>query len=250
MLKMSENFVEFLLLPDELLPMYVGDAKDIYEHRALLKQLLLDDYALNYLLDIVVRAVEDGARFRTLECLKVIKAILKNNPFGLELDSRTVGKLFYLYKSFIFHKSEEVRACANLLIRFQFLSDEDVSWLISTWEKSEHSLNRLLRYPQKHPLITQWAKEVYQQRQLPKRQAETVALLIDESIPSFITDDEDTIIWAIYYARVSAEIKQRLLMERFSVGSLNSMWEVSVRLKYPAVIEFMRSKVREQFEGG
>ncbi|MBU2609952.1 MAG: hypothetical protein KJ606_03250 [Chloroflexi bacterium] len=216
----------------------------------MLKQLLLGDYALNYLLDIVVKAVEDGVRFRTLDCLKVEKAILKNNPFGLELDSRTVGKLFYLYKTLISHKSEEIRACANLLIRFQCLSDDGVSWLISNWDRSEHLLNRLLRYPQKHPLITQWAKGIYQQGQLRDRQAEIVALLIDESIPSFVTEYEDTIIWAIYYSRVFDKIKQRLLMERFLVESLDSLWKVSVRLKYSAVIEFMRAKVREQSKGG
>lgn len=249
MFRMSKDFVEFLLLPEEFLPVYVRSTKDIYEHRSLLKQLLLGDYALNYLLDIIVKAVEDGARFRMLDCLKVVKAILKNNPLGLELDSRTVGKLFYLYKTFIFHKNEKIQACANLLVRFQCLNDDGVSWLVSNWNRSEHSLNRLLRYPKKHPLITQWAKGIYQQGQLRDRQAEIAALLIDESIPPFVTEDEDTIVWAIYHSRVSDEIKQRLLMERFSVESLDSLWKVSVRLRYSAVIEFMRAKVREQSKG-
>ena len=243
---MSNDSVKFLLLPEEFLPIYVRDTKDIYEHRSLLKQLLLSDYALNYLLDIIIKAIDDGARFRKLDCLKVTKAILKNNPLGHVLDSRTVSKLFFLYKTFILHRSEEIRACANLLIRFQCLSENEVAWLVYNWDKSEHSLNRLLRYPKKHSLITQWAKGMYQQGQVRNRMAEVVALLIDDSIPSFVTENEDTIIWAIYYSRVTDEVKQRLLKERFSVESLNALWKVSVRLRYPEVIEFMRAKVRKQ----
>jgi hypothetical protein len=75
MFQMSNDFIEFLLLPEEFPPIFVKGTKDIYEHRSLLKQLLLADYALNYLLDIIVKAVEDGTRFRTLDCLRVIKAI-------------------------------------------------------------------------------------------------------------------------------------------------------------------------------
>ncbi len=247
---MKEDDARFILLPEEFLPEYIQNTRDIYLHRSLLKQLLLSEFVLNHLLDILVKAVENGVRFRTLDCLKVIKVILKNNPYGLELESQTVTKLFYLYKSYVFHKNEEVQACANLLIRFQRLNDDQINWLISTWDRSEHSLNRLLRYPQRNPLITHWAKDRYQHRELLERCAELIALLIDEGIPDFAREDNETIVWAIYYSRASDEIKQRLLRERFSIESLDALREVSVRLRYPAVIEFMRSKLRESFESG
>jgi hypothetical protein len=247
---MNLETVEFLLLPEEHLLAYVRDTKDIYEHRSLLKQLLLDDKVLDHVLDIVIRAIEDKARFRTLDCLKVIKAILRNNPFGLELDTRIVRKLFYLYKTFIYHKSEEIQVCVNLLVRSQSLDDDCVSWLVSNWDRSEHSLNRLLRYTRRHPLIIQWAKDRYQQGQLLDRRAEVIALLIDESIPLFIKEGNATLVWAIYYSRNSDETKQKLLMERFSAESLDALWKVSVKLGYPAVIEFMRTRMREQAIGG
>ncbi|MBI2856169.1 MAG: hypothetical protein HYX93_04915 [Chloroflexi bacterium] len=196
------------------------------------------------MLDILLKAVKEGIRFKKLDCLKVVKAILRNNPMGTELEAKTVSKLFFLYKSFVFHNNAEVRACVNLLIRYQRLTDEDVAWLVSTWDKSEHSLNRLLRYPEKHPLITKWAEEIYQQGQLAHRQAEVIAILLGESIPPFVEEDDATIIWATYYAAVSDEVKQRLLLSRFSFENLDSLWEVSVRLKYTYVIEAMKDKVR------
>jgi hypothetical protein len=239
--------VEFLLMPETFLPKYVSNTKDIYNRRSLLKQILLSEYAINYLLDIIIKSVEEGARFRTLDCLRVIKAILRNNPFELELDSETVSKLFCLYKTFIVHKSEEVRACVNLLIRFQRLGDDEIGWLISNWENSEHSLNRLLRYPQKHPLVVKWVNGIYQRGQLRNRQAEVVALLIDESVPSFVTDTEDVIIWAIFHSRVEDAVKQKLLMEKFSTKNLDLLWKIALKLKYSTVIEFMRTKVRENY---
>ena len=96
---------------------------------------------------------------------------------------------------------------------------------------------------------TEWAKGVYQQGQLRGRRAEIVSLMIDEDIPPFVTEDEDTIVWAIYYARVSDGTKQRLLMERFSVETFDSLWQVSLKLRYSVVIENMRAKVREQLLG-
>jgi hypothetical protein len=243
---MKINIIEFLLLPEEYLPQYVKDTKDMYEYRHILKQLLPDDYALNYLLDILLTAVTSGIRFRTLDCLKVVQAILKNNAFGQELNGRTVSKLFFLFKTFVFHKNQEIRACANLLIRFQRLDNKNVSWLVENWDKSEHILNRLLRYPEKHPLITEWAANAYRQGRLKDRQAEAIALLIDEDIPPFVNDDDSVIVWAIYYSRNSDEVKGKLLKERFSLGNLASIREVALRLKLVDVIEFMRMKVHEQ----
>jgi hypothetical protein len=248
--KMLTNATELLLLPEKYLPTNVRDAKDIYENRSVLKQLLLSDYALNYLLDILLKEIDGGIRIRTLECLKVIKAIIRNNPLNHKIDDKTVCKLFYLYKTYAFHKSEEIRACANMLIRLQCLDSASIGWLISNWDKSEHIINRLLRYPEKHPLISEWAKGIYQQGQLPDRKSEVIALFIDESIPSFVKEDNAAIIWAIYYSQISDEIKQRLLMERFSIENLDTLWDVSVRLRYSTVIDFMRTRVFEQFKEG
>jgi hypothetical protein len=245
---MNDDSVNFKLLPEIFLPTHIKNTKDIYEYRSILKQLLLQEYVINYLLDIIIKAVEENLRFKTLDCLKVIKAILKNNFFEVTLSDSTVNKLFQLYQVFIFHKNEEVKSVANLLIRFQFLNSESIKWLILNYEKSEHSLNRLLRYPKKDPLITEWAKNLYEEGKLKNRSSELIAILIHKCIPEFIVENGDTVIWAIYYSTISDETKQKLLIERFSVANLETLWEISIRLKYFDVIEFMRKKTFEQLQ--
>jgi hypothetical protein len=56
---MSDEIVNFVLLPERSLPRYIQSAKDIYKYRNLLKQLLLSEYTLNYLLDIVIASVKN-----------------------------------------------------------------------------------------------------------------------------------------------------------------------------------------------
>ena len=87
------DVLDFLLLPEQSLPLHIRNARDIYEHRNLLKQLLLDEYTINYLMDIIIESVVNKSRFRTLDCLRVIRAILRNNPFGVELNERTMMKV-------------------------------------------------------------------------------------------------------------------------------------------------------------
>jgi len=244
------DVIDFLLLPEQSLPLHIQNAKDIYEHRNLLKQLLLSEYTINYLMDIIIESVNSKLRFRTLDCLRVIRAILRNNPFRVELGNLTISKLFFLHQAFILHKNEEVRACANVLVMSQCLDDESIKWIIANWEKSDHLLNRLLRYPTKNSLITQWAKEVYQGGTLKGRNSEVIALLIDENIPPYVKENSSTIVWSIYYSRISSETKQRLLMENFTTESADSLWKVATRLKYSDVIQFMRKKILEQQNGG
>lgn len=243
---MSDKIIDFILLPEQSLPIYIHSAKDIYEHRSLLKQLLLSEYTLNYLLDIVIVSVKNKSRIRTLDCLRVIRAVLRNNPFGLEISKETISKLFFLHQTFIFHKNEQVCACANVLVKSQRLDNESITWVISNWEKSDHLKNRLLRYPEKHHLINQWATEIYQSGKMQDRKSEIIGILIGEDIPTYVSENSSSIVWAIYYSKVPNEIKEKLLIENFSMESIKSLWDVAIRLKLSKVIEFMQKNIRDQ----
>jgi hypothetical protein len=244
------DVIDFLLLPEHSLPLRIQSAKDIYEYRNLLKQLLLSESTINYLMDIIIEAINNKSRFRTLDCLKVLRTILRNNPFETELSESTIKKIFFLHQTFILHKNEEVRACANSLVISRCLDDESVSWIIANWEKSDHLLNRLLRYPAKNSLIGKWATEIYHSEKLKDRISEVIAILIDETVPSYINENKNTIVWSIYYARIPDSTKQRLLMENFSKESADSLWKIATRLKYPDVVQFMRQKILAQQNGG
>jgi len=244
------DVIDFLLLPEQSLPLHIQSVKNIYERRYLLKQLLLSEDTINYLLDIIIEAINNKARFRTLDCLRVLKAILRNNPFGTDLSELTIKKLFFLHRTYILHKNEDVGACANSLVISRCLDDVSIRWIIANWEKSDHLLNRLLRYPVKNSLISQWAAEIYHSGRLKDRISEVIALLIDENIPTYIKENRNTIVWSIYYARIPDNTKQSLLMENFSIEAADSLWKIATRLKFPNVIQFMRQKILAQQKGG
>ena len=241
--------VDFLLLPEQSLPCYIHNARDVYEHRSLLMQLLFSEYTVNYLTDVIIASVKSKSRFRTLDCLRVIRAVLRNNPFDLGLASSTISKLFYLHQTFIFHRNEQVRACANMLVKSQRLDDESIEWIIANSNKSAHLLNRLLRYPTKNSQITQWAKQIYQSGKLKSRISEVIALLIDENVPPYVKENRSTLVWSIYHARISDETKQTLLMENYTSESADALWKVATKLKYSQVLDYMRQKVRERNGG-
>lgn len=238
-----------LFSPEKYLPRYIQTASDIFENRALLRKLPCNRYTLNHLLGIIVETVEGGRRFRTLDCLKVIRDVVRSKPVELELDSDTLARLFYLYKRFVFHSNEDVQWCVSIFIKSQLLDDDSIHWLISNYRKSNHVVNRLLRYPAGRPLIVKWAADVYKRGELRHRKSEVIGLLITDHIPSFVREDNNTsIIWAIYYARTSDEIKQQLLMKYFSFESLDAILEVCIRLHYPRVIEFALGKTQRQHD--
>ncbi len=244
------DVINFLLLPEQSLPLSIKSIKDIYEHRNLLKQLLLSESTINYLMDIIIESVINKSKFRTLDCLKILRTILRNDPFEIELSESTIKKLFFLHQTFILHKNEDVRACANSFVMSRCLDDESIRWIIANREKSNHLLNRLLRYPAKNSLISQWAKEIYQSGKLRDRISEVVALLIVENIPPYVKENQTTIVWSVYYAKISDSTKKRLLMENFSKESADSLWKIAIRLKYPDVVQFMRQKILAQQNSG
>jgi hypothetical protein len=229
-----------LFYPEDYLPRFVSTIQDIFENRFLLRNLPCNNQVLNYLLTIIVKSVDEGKRFRTLPTLKVIKAIVKNKSQETELERGVVKQLFHLYKKYIFAENEEVQWCVSIFIKDQVLDDEDVEWLISNYDNSSHIINRLLRYPIRNELITAWAKKAYRQNKLEDRKSEVVAILIENDIPSFVKNiDRKAILWSIYYAKVPDEIKLKLLKRYASVKNVDAALDISLRLGYPSVIEYM-----------
>jgi len=55
------DVIDFLLLPEQSLPLHIQSVKNIYERRYLLKQLLLSEDTINYLLDIIIEAINDSS---------------------------------------------------------------------------------------------------------------------------------------------------------------------------------------------
>jgi len=248
---LRENLIELLeknliyFEPENYLPKYIKGIRDIYLHSSFLKSLPYSEYTLSYLLNIIIETLKKNVRFRTLDCLKVIKILIKKRPDDVEIDNETVNKLFFLYKRYIFHNNIEVQWSVSVFIKSRCLDEYNIKWLIYNYRKSEHIVNRLLLYPHKHPLITKWAEKIYKNKELNKRKSEVIALLIDNEIPNFVEEKcNDSIIWAIYYSKATGETKKKLLKKNYSLDSLPSILEVCQRLGYASTVKFILKKLR------
>lgn len=99
-------------------------------------------------------------------------------------------------------------------------------------------MNRLLRYPEKNRQVAAWAEQVYKNNKLQDRISEVIGLLIDEDIPTYVSERGNELIWAIYYSLCS-DIKQELLKKYYTQEVLETVLMVSSRLKFPEVMEFI-----------
>ena len=226
--------------PKRYLRKYVKSTEDIYENRASLKEISFDDDSMKYLTNLIAEDIRTNKRFKKYECLKVLKRVLKNRKSVRKLDSSIVEDLFDLYKEFIFSKNEEVQWCVSTFIKDRILDNEDINWLISNYKKSEHIINRLLRYPVHSDLVRDWAQRVYFNGELRVRLSEVIAILVTDDISEFVdTRNTDVIIWAIYYAKCSDVTKQNLIRKYTNLDAIDTTLEVAMRLGYPSIIEYL-----------
>lgn len=228
--------------PEKYLPLFVGSVRQIYELRFIIRDLPCNDFTVGYIADLISRAVDSNLRFRVLDTMKTLKAILKNGP-GVLLSREVIKRLVLLYKHFVFSDKEDLRWCVSVFLKDRLLDDEDIGWLIAHHDFSEHIVNRLLRYPVYHPIIAKWARDSYFSNVLTDRLSELVALLIDSDIPKFVNcSDTKMITWAIYYARLPHQDKEKLLIQHLYQDAISDIVEVATRLEMPSVIEILIKK--------
>lgn len=117
-----------LFFPDDYVPTFVANIQDLHRHRSFLKQISYTPFSFNFLLDIVLEAVRSRSRFRTLDCLRVLKGIKRDRlAQGEVLPPETLDKLFELYQKFVTHHNEEIRWAVNVLLKDQILRDWQLS---------------------------------------------------------------------------------------------------------------------------
>ena len=239
-----------IFYPNTYVPKFIFSTRDIFENRFILKQIKFDNNALNYLLDLLIKDINEKRRFRKADCLKVIKSIMKSKNIEKNVESRVIKKLFYLYKKFIFDGNEEVQWTVSIFIKNQILEDRDIFWLIKNYKRSAHIINRLLLYPQNNNLIFEWAKKIYLNGELEDRVSEVMGVLLKDEFPSFIdVTDSKKIMWAIYYSKSLNITKESLIKKYFSLECLDTAIDVSKRLGYVSVIEFILNELRGRTKG-
>lgn len=148
------------------------------------------------------------------------------------------------------------KICNNLLINIE-LSPSEEEWLCAHASVSELILNRVLRYPIKSNVITQWAKNNYKNNAFRNRRAELVSWIMDQDSHfdidlQTLTDDFEYLnqcdIQAIqdYDEEMEAiqlieeELSDHLPKIRHYDLFEDSFWEETVKLSTPELKLFQR----------
>lgn len=117
----------------------------------------------------------------------------------LQLSTETKELLFNLFKNtfeeekYISEKQldQARKICNNILISLVLTAKEE-EWLCSNFYVSDLILNRILRYPVKSKIISQWAKNSFLSDKLKSRRAEHISWIIDQE-PNFEIDQQTLI---------------------------------------------------------
>ena len=237
-----------ILRPARYLAREVRSVSDIFEHRHYLRDSHCSPNDLKHLLGIVLAAVEGKKRFRQLDCLKVLKRIIKSRFSDIPLSPEITDKLFAIYKNYIFSSNEEIQWAVSVFLKGRLLRNEQIRWLVEHYSESKHIVNRLLRYPVPDDLIRVWATTVLSDpTAMEERRAELVAILITNEIPKITpTPDSKTFAWAVFYASLlDKAVKTRLLKSVLDSENLDDVAEVATRSNLPDVLEFILEQLEK-----
>ncbi|MDX2255302.1 MAG: hypothetical protein NW214_07300 [Pseudanabaenaceae cyanobacterium bins.39] len=200
-----------ILEPHGLLDKYCVSTRDIYVNRYILRELPYKGWIVEKIAGIIMSSIREKERFQQLPCLKVLRSIVKDN-YSPPLSVKTVSLLFQIYQHYIFCGKTDYEWCVSSLLRGRNLNQEEVEWLIDNWDKSEHLVNRLLRYPSYSFQISEWARQRYLNSELLERKSEVMACFIkDEFLELCKKESVESIVWAIYYANLAIQQKEQML---------------------------------------
>ncbi|WP_028540278.1 hypothetical protein [Paenibacillus sp. J14] len=219
-------------VPSKYIKKFISTTLDIYNERHLLKSVAFDNNSIEYIAEIIVNDIKANRRFRRVECLKILKRIIKNRASNEQFSKALLNNLFYLYQSFILNSSDDIQWAVSTFIKDQTLEDDHIIWLIDNYAESDHIVNRLLRYPVRHKFILDWAQNVYKERQLQERISEVIGILIEDEVPEYINVNNRILMWAIYYSKVSLPNKRKMILKHLDYHDYSPAIEVAKRLGF------------------
>lgn len=236
--------------PEKFLTRYVRDVRGIYHCRFVVRGFIGSNEIISYIANIIVGAIEAGERMRTLDCLKVLKSLVKQNATSeLELQSDTIDKLFRIYQEFIFRDNEEVQWCVSVFLKDRPLSEDAIDWLIDNESKSDHIVNRLLLYPiPSDPKILSWAQKVYEEDALPDRRSEIIAILLSACDANDLASDNDPneFLWGVFKSHLPYRDKVALLKKHCCLEAFGSVVDIASRLKSPDILQHFLRKLKRK----
>ena len=238
------EFLELSLIEfgeNKFLKKYVKNTKDIYFFKTQLKRLPPSNSVLKYFAELINNDLENKKRFRKKECVKVLRAIIRNSQTTPTLDDTTLKALFNVYKGMILILPEDGQWFTSVLIKNQELADEDIRWLIDNYTDSIHLLNRLLLYPVPNRQVYNWAKNLAKKDIMPEnRESEVIACILnfDENIIEDYENDE-MLIWAIAKSKIPDDRKIALLEKFINNKNFDLLIQIAQKYKFKKLLQKM-----------
>ncbi|KFE97886.1 hypothetical protein [Chryseobacterium luteum] len=214
-------------IPDEILQ----DYKTILEYKDIIKYTKPEKRILNYLLDTAIKKINNNQRFQRITFIKLIRWQWEK----AFIDNVISDKLFFIFKSLITEVNETISWSLSVIIKDIELSQNNIEWLIDNYAISEHIRNRLLRYPKPNKAITIWCKERLQRKDLDERLSELIGLSLNFNI-KFTHKDKTSLIWGIYYSKLSDNLKKELLLKHLTTDNFEELIKICERSNFIDII--------------
>ncbi len=176
---------------------FILNYQDFLNYRDSLPHFQYNPYVLENLLDLSLSSWHTTERISRLSILENIRrytrdeesrtAYVASNKKLAGLKLMTKKKVFKIFKN-CFEEAQlltdkqlpEARKICNSLLLNIDLEETEEKWLCTNYLKSHLILNRILRYPKRSKIISNWVKEHYHDDNLRSRRAELLSWVLDE----------------------------------------------------------------------
>ncbi|WP_276500680.1 hypothetical protein [Terrimonas pollutisoli] len=215
-------------IPDEILKEY----QFVVMYKEFIKSATPQKRILNALLDITLDKIRLNKRFQKITMIRLIRS--QSHPEVV--DKIIAEKLFELFRSLLWTVNDEIAWKLSVSLRDIMLTKEQLFWLIDNYKRSVHIQNRLLRYPQKNTIISEWAKQVYSNHELKDREVELAGLILNID-QGFRLQDSAAFLWAIHYSKLPVKTKKQLLWKNLSHDNFLEFLKICDRNGYTDLIK-------------
>lgn len=165
-----------------------ADYKSFLTHAPLIPHYPFKEEALLQLVDLAYNCYTSGKRYNKRLLFDTLRRYCQKYEGTFHFPEEKKQQLFEIFSSEVCTPGP-IRYSTSHLLAGQKLTDKQIRRLIELAFDSEEFLNRLLRYPEKNELISNWAKYYYEDDRLRNRRLELTSKVLDIE-PDFIPSEQ------------------------------------------------------------
>jgi hypothetical protein len=173
-------FASLRVKPQKFDKRFFKSYNTILQYYNFLRYSSFDEKFIVNFLTIIQPYIDNRKRFQRKKMIKLLKGHLKKRPLSKRLKPKTTNLLFKFYQSQILHSTDETSNDLSVIIKNLELDVDNIKWLIQNSGKSNYIVNRLLRYPVKSDMISDWAKACLECNEFADRKSELLGYVLDK----------------------------------------------------------------------